>query len=497
LLPLKEESTNASRRDGIATRIDDIAKALVAAINQRNRLLEQGAVATRDDVKAPRSHRDSGWAFVRGMYIDRTNPAVGSFGGGAPLPLAYEEAVVGADRLIDELASDTERAAQLQASKDAIILLQRDSDDLKRQLADIERAEAKRCAAWNTTLVEATLPAQSPAALREWQALLQVARTALESLQTRLDELEQVQGIEKGLAARLSAAIFGTDLATPAQEEVLSTLSANAAELDDTIRQRETAINKAAGQQSERERQRQQRETRELQLTAALEAAKREAQSTWGGLLLPDDSDVAVARARIAEFEDLSEAKDRLTAATTKQERAEEALAVLAASARAIWESLGDPEPKDLRLCSERLSARLEAAETAQTARALAQQAADSARDSQRTHEATAARHEAVIATLCLAAAVASVNQLPEAENNSRRKREAQAELDRSRSQLALASRRTVDELRALLADQDAARMDTEEASYSQEQVQVDANLRIAREAEERARRDLEANRRF
>jgi hypothetical protein len=263
--------------------------------------------------------------------------------------------------------------------------------------------------------------------LREWQALLQVAGTALESLQTRLDELEQVQGIEKWLAARLSAAIFGTGLVTPAHEEVLSTLSANAAELDEAIRQREVAINKAAGQQSERERQRQQRETRELQLTAALEAAKCEVQSTWSGLLLPDDSDVTVARARIAEFEDLSEAKDRLTAATTKQARAEEALAVLAASARAIWESLGDPEPKDLRLYSEQLSARLEAAETTQTARALAQQAANSARDSQRTHEATAARHEDVIATLCLAAAVASVNQLPEAENNSRRKREAEA----------------------------------------------------------------------
>lgn len=42
-------------------------------------------------------------------------------------------------------------------------------------------------------------------------------------------------------------------------------------------------------------------------------------------------------------------------------------------------------------------------------------------------------------------------------------------------------------------SDQDAARMDTEEASRSQEQVQVDANLRVAREAEERARGDLEA----
>jgi DNA repair protein SbcC/Rad50 len=454
---LKEESTNASRRDGIATRIDEIAKALLAALQQRDRLLEQGAVATRDDVETARSHRDAGWALVRGTYIDCTNPTVGCFGGGAPLPRAYEESVVNADYLVDELASDTERAAQLQASKDAIVLLQRDSDDLKRQLADIDRAETNRCAAWNATLVEAALPPQSPAALRDWQALLQAARTAVENLQSKLDELEQVQGIEAALAGRLRAAIIGTGLAMPAQEEALSTLSATAAELDATIRQRETAVTMAAGQQAERERQRQQSVARESQLTAALDTAKRAAQSTLSGLLLPEESDVVIARARIAEFEDLSEAQDRLTAATTKQERAEEALAVLAASATAIRESLGDPEPTDLRLYSEHLSARLETAETAQTARTLAQQAADSARESQRAHEATAARHENVIAALCLAAAVASVNQLPEAENNSLRKRGAQAELDRSRSQLALASRRTVDELRALLADQDVA----------------------------------------
>jgi exonuclease SbcC len=490
---LKEESTNASRRDSIATRVDEIAKALLAALQQRDRLLKQGAVATRDDVQTARSHRDAGWALVRGTYIDCTNPTVGSFGGGAPLTRAYEEAVVNADYLVDELASDTERAAQLQASKDAIVLLQRDSDDLKRQLADIDGAETNRCAAWNATLVEAALPPQSPAALRDWQALLQGARTLVENLQSKLDELEQVQGIETALAGRLRAAISSTGLAMPAQEEALSTLSATAAELDATIRQRETAVTMAAGQQSERERQRQQRVARESQLTATLDTADRAAQSILSGLLLPEESDVAIARARIAEFEDFAEAQDRLTAATTKQKRAEEALAVLTASATAIRESLEDPEPTDLRLYSEHLSARLETAEAAQTARTLAQQAADSARESLRAHEATATRHENVIAALCLTAAVASVNQLPEAENNSLRKREAQADLDRSRSQLALASRRTVDELRALLADQDVAQMDADEASYTHEQLQVDANLRVAREVEERTRRDLEA----
>jgi len=44
------------------------------------------------------------------------------------------------------------------------------------------------------------LPSLSPAALRDEQALLPTVRKALENLQTKLDELEQVQGVEQALA---------------------------------------------------------------------------------------------------------------------------------------------------------------------------------------------------------------------------------------------------------------------------------------------------------
>jgi uncharacterized protein YhaN len=210
-------------------------------------------------------------------------------------------------------------------------------------------------------------------------------------------------------------------------------------------------------------------------------------------LRLAQDAGVEVARARLGEFDELEAAKDRLATAEAKQNRARHALSVLVNAAHAIAKTLGDQELIDTRLYIERLSTRLESAEQVRASRALAQNALDTALESQRNHEGTAARHEGHLASLCKAAGVESAPLLPEAEEQSRRKREAQTEVDRASSQLAQASRRTIDELRTLLVDQDSARIDAEEATCMQEQADLDAKLRVARESEEVARRALEA----
>lgn len=490
---MKQENAHATRRNELEKRIGQVSEALHKELSQRDRLLAKGEVPTRDDVEKARTHRDAEWALVRGIYIDGTGPATDTLARGKPLPAAYEDAVIQADRLVDDLASDTERAAALQSSKQAIESLERDCGELKRQLEELDQDEETRQATWHQTLVAANLPAQSPAALRDWQALLPAARTACEALQSRLDEFEQVQATEQALASQLRAAIVATGLAMPAGDARLSTLAATASEVDAEIRQRETAINQAAGKRVERERQLQQRAAREDELTNALRIARDAARPALAGLLLPGDTTVAVARARMREFEDLLDARDRLAAAQARERRANQALSLLEVSARAIWQALGESEPLDLRLYIEQISARLVAAEEVRTKRKLAQQALEAARKTQREHEDTAARHQQVLSALCLAAGVDSANLLPEAEEQSRRKREAQSEVDRSSSHLAQASRRSVDELRSLLADHEAARMDADETSFSYELSQLEPHLRAARDGEELARRALEA----
>jgi len=490
---LTEQSGYSTRRAGLEARVGEITNALPTALGDRDLLLQRGSVATRDDVDLARQHREAGWALVRGKCVDGTNPSIQDYAGVQPLVQVYELAVVKADQVVDAFASDTERAAQLQGRNRVIETLERDRDALVQQLAEIDRTDHIRQASWAESLAALGLPPLSPAALRDWQALLPTARASCEALQAKLDEFEEGQSKERAIAARLRAAILGTALATPTGDQSLSTLAATAAELEDVMKRREAAFHKAAGKDTERERQRQQMAIRETTLRSALQSAKDALGLAMTELLLPVDSKVSVARARLTEFDELIEAKTRLTAAQTRKQRAQESLSVLTTSALAIRESLGDAEPTDLRLYAEKIGARLEAAEAVQTARLLAQQAVDSARSSQRDHERTAERHEKVIATLCVAAGVESIIQLPEAEAQSRRKRDAQEEVDRTGKQLAVASRRSAEELRALLADQDLAQMDADEVSHAQEQIQIDERLQITRAREEVARRELEA----
>ena len=490
---MKQENAYATRRNELEKRIDQVSEALCNEVAERDRLLAKGEVPTRDDVEKARSHRDAEWLRVRHIYIDGTESPTDGLNGGKPLPAAYEDAVIEADSLIDELASDTERAAALQSSKRQIETLERDGHDLEDQFEELDRNEEARQATWHQTIAGADLPILSPAALRDWQALLPAVRAACEALQSKLDEFALVQATEQALAGQLRAAIIGTGLAVPTKDARLSTLLATASDVDAEINQRETAINRAAGKRLERERQLQKNAARENELTTALLTAKDALKPALAGLLLSKDTTVAVARARIGEFEDLLEAQDRLAKAQSKERRASQALTLLDDAAKAICQMLGGPEPADLRLYVEQVFARLNAAEAVQTERTLAQQALEAAQKTQREHEDTGGRHQQVLSALCLAAGVESVNQLPEAEEQSRRKREAQSEVDRSNSQLALASRRSVDELRTLLADYDAASMDADEMSFSDELNQLEPNLQAAREHEESARRALEA----
>jgi len=490
---MNQQKRNATRREERETRIDEISAALSTAIERRDLLLEQGSVPTPDDVQQARSHRDLGWSLVRGTYIDGTNPSTGAFAGGRPLADVYQEAVADADRLVDMLAGDSERAAQLQSRQRTIAGLERDRDELKRQLDDIGREEGEQLAGWHQTLASAQLPELSPTALRDWQALLVPARIACETLATKLDELEQLQGTEQGLMVNLREAILGTGMGSPSTGAALSTLSATAAEIEEEIKQREKAINTAAGKQLERDLQRQQTSAREAELTAALQSALAALKPALADLLLGHDASLAVALARLGEFQELRDARDRLTAAEAKERRAREALSVLEHAARVIAKTLGDPEFVDIRLYVERLLTRLELAEDVQSLRTVARSALENALARRREHEETASEHEQVLVGLCSAAGVDSSNLLPEVEEQSRRKREAQVEFDRASSQLAQASRRTTEELRTLLIDNDTARMDTDEASCIQEQGQVDQQLRAARESEETARRALDS----
>lgn len=484
---------NTTRRDALEFRIGEIGAALAIETVQHDQLLAGGAVPTADDVQSSRAHRDLGWDLVRGTYIDLTLPSIDAYSGSRPLPQVYEEAIQKADLLADELARDTAHAAQLQNSLRAIKRLEDDREELTRQLAHLVAEANDHAQGWDRRLNEQHLRVMTPGELREWQGLLTTARQAIEAMQRKRDEEETARAIELSLAATLRLALTSTEMARPGEDVPLRTLLAMAIEIEDEIKQREKDLNTSAGKRQEREQLRQQMLGREQELEQEFRTAKEALEPVFAEFLLSRDAIVPMARARLDEFDTLVAAQEKQNAAAIKVVRSREALATLERQAGAIVEALGDPPPPDLRLYIDQLTARLTRAKENQNARAFAEQALENALSTQHDQEETAAKHAGALTALCGAVGVTSATMLPDAEDRSRRKREAQAEVDRSRAQMAQASRHSIEALRTLLEGQDAAHMDADEENCTAELTTLEEQLRAARGREEETRRALEA----
>jgi uncharacterized protein YhaN len=98
-----------------------------------------------------------------------------------------------------------------------------------------------------------------------------------------------------------------------------------------------------------------------------------------------------------------------------------------------------------------------------------------------------------VLTLLCSAAGVQGVDQLKEREDMAARKRKAQAELTILRQQLIQASSRGEESLRQSLAGKDVITIESERDSCRREIEQREQQQSAARQAEEQARRNIEA----
>lgn len=487
-LALKEESDGKSGCDGLQLRIQDILKAL-PLVHQREQALSVGsALATRDDVGAARLRRDQGWEQVRSIYIDRT---VTSEAGHATSN-DYADAVREADRVVDVFASDTARAAQLEGVRKEISVLEGDREQLQKSLGELDAANALRNGNWYTTLTHGGLPGLAPSALREWHGLLPAARQALDQLKAKQDDLASALELEHTLASGLATALNALKETLPAGTS-LAVLTAMASTLEQTYRQRQRAIDAARGEQQQKERDFKQRAEHLQSLKLALKKAEALVAPMLEAVYLPLGTSVEVAYARLVEFDDLLAADANRATADVKEQRAQQALKILIDNVEAVRNQLSDTPSVDMRAYVDDLVSRLDVTLRTEAARALAQHGLSAAQENQKAHQSTLAQHQATLTALCVAAAVDSAAMLPEAEENSRRKREAILDIDKARKHLTAVTSRDEQALRKSLVDWDATGADAQEAALAYEQSQADEHLKTTRIAEESARREVEA----
>lgn len=518
----------ASERHEKTRRIDEARQALAQQQAAIHALLAHGPVPTHEEVNSARLARQTGWSWVRKMYIDKAGgqpgpagdtSALDAFAQGQPLPARYEDAVATADRLVDLLASDTGRVTRLEAARRQFAQLTGDVAQHQAGLQQIDARQAALDADWQQTLAAAGIAAMPPGQLRDWQARLAQALAAFDSLQALVDDHAAARAAEQALTQRLRLALarvgghgkpaaddangreasrqrslMDFDENRDAEADAPVQLATWIAMADDALRQIQLRIEddaRAAGQAQQLQRQLDSHATAQQELTAQLGQARARFAACLASLYLPPGAGAATAKARLAEFSQLASAQAALYDAQTRQASYSAALGVYTDAAAGIAAALGEPAPASLLLAAERWAARLAAAVAQQSRAALLQQQLATAEQALASSQSRAVQHQATLARLCQAAGVGLPAELPAAEENARRKRQALRDSQAASDQLAQASRKTSSALQQLLGARSAEQLRHEEAELAQQRVALDGALEQARAADEAARREL------
>lgn len=487
-------SLDAERADR-QRRLDEIDEA--QAVQQRaiDDLLAHGPVPTHDDVRAARGARDHTWLEVR-THLQPGAPPVP-----AGLPAALEHAVAHADALVDQLARDTGRVASLEAARRQLASLARDRAAREAEQVSLDARQAAADAAWSAQLAHARMPALPPAAARGWLERLGHALAACDTLQRHRDELDDARAVETALTARLQDALHALQVHQPEPHtgtaQPLATLQALAEHELTQIEQLTAARNHAAGQAEAMRRRVEAHAALDQRRAADLATARRVFEAELPALRLDASATMAVARARLAEFERLAASCAACDAAAQRVDSLRAALQAHQQDADAVALALDEPPPADLLLAADRWAARHHLARDQQAASALALQRQQAARDAMQADDAKALRHQAALERLCGEAGVRTVADLPLAEERSQRKRQALRDAAEAARLLAAASRRSVDDLHRLIGGREPEALHADEQRLEHRLATLGAALAQARATEEQARRardDIDAS---
>lgn len=481
-----------SKRIEKVKRVEEMQESIAEQQDAINDLLAHGQVPTHDEVHHARAHRQEGWTLVKATYIEGAKPDIQSFAQSRPLAEVYEQAVSDADLLIDRLAGDTGRVTKLEATQRQLAALDR---DLKLRQGEIQAIDAEQRefeVTWKKTLAQAGIPIMPPAELRDWQDLLASVLTAFDELQAKRDELQHAQDLEKSLANKLHQAVTRLGITKVDDDDPLGTLVAVA---EDNVKQVDgliAASNNTAGQALQFQRQAELHSTRDVELVDDANATRSAFSAHMAGLMLGDDATVAMAKARLAEFDLLLAANESLFEAQSRRTTHAGTLSVYQETASSIAAALSEPLPKDVTLAAEIWSARLGNSQAQQSKLDIAKQKLATAEQALSNNQAKAARHQSTLKRLCVSAGVQNAGELPEAEEKSNRKRQSMRDANAAADQLAKVSHHGVKELQELLAGRDHNALRTEESRIEQELIRISERLETARTAEETARRELD-----
>ena len=468
---------------------------------RQRQLAAQGEVVTAETLRLARERRDDGWTRVRNAYVDRTEDAVElgrAFDADRLLPDAFEAAQEEADRQADLLRADARRAAASEECSTRIEQMEARRREIAAALAPLGARRESVLAGWTARLSQARLPALDADALREWQG----RRDVVLEFAARLAGLRSDRdGVVAEASAAASALIVTLRAAGQTVPEVKSGGEVDA--LPSLIAQAFQWEKKAAESEAERgarakalrvqQAERKKVETLIVQTETDLRRNEGALDAWHARLFLPSASSSETVKARLEELDALARQSTVLNDARQAQASHQAAVDDIEARAAQLAMLVGEPGPVSVDDFADRLRRRLAASRESEQERNTLIRDQDRAQQQKRQAETELAQQGAVLARLCSAAGVATADLLPEREESAARKREAQARQSTFREQLAQTSARPEEALRQSLAGQDAVAIESERDRCRLEIGQRETEQASARQAEEQARRALEA----
>ncbi|MFM8333607.1 MAG: ATP-binding protein, partial [Candidatus Methylumidiphilus sp.] len=460
----------------------DIAKQTLL----RQQLAAEGEVVTADTLRQARHRRDAHWREVRQACADN------ALDSGHCLD-TFEAAQDEADRQADLLRADAKRAAEFQVCTTRIEQMEQRRQEIAAELEVLAKRAAGLRSDWAQRLAQAGLPALSAEALREWQAQRRNALDIAERHAAAETTLAQLQAAAQQAASDLADALKASG--HPAQE--------TAADLPALLEQA-AAWDKASTEAQAKHEERVKTAQAQAADLAEIERQTADAEAAWqrhharaqdwhSRLWLNPDSSSEAVKARLEELDAYARQAAALADAKLRLAQGQAALDEFNAAARQLADLLHEPAPAQADDFAENLRKRLGLSQQAETQRNSLRLELGKAEKKLRQAQAGHDAQTAALARLCLAAGVADRADLPVQEALAAQKRQAQENLSRLCQQLRQASPRTETELRQALADRDAIRLDTEREQCKAEIARLEQEQAAARQAEEHARRALEA----
>lgn len=482
-----------TERSQKSERIEEMQNTITKLEKTIRELLAQGDVPTHEQVRQARDHRQEGWRLVKAIYVNGETVDIEPFAQGRALTNAYEKTVTQADLEIDRLALDTDRVSRLEAEQNERAAVEGDLKLRRSEVLAIDEQKKLFDTVWGEVLTQAGIAYMPVAQLRDWQGLLAKTLLTLDVLQTKRDENTRVCTLQKTLADKLCMAINGMAITKVEVNDPLDTLVAVADDDLEQVRRRLAARDNAAGQTLQLQRQQEEYGQKDGEMLANVNTCKVAFSDQMAKLLLAKDATVAMAKARMLEFEEFAAAHKAMLEAQGKYNTFSGALTAHLGTGSSIAGFLAEPLPKDIILTAELWARRLQVAQDTQASLVQAELALLLAEQAQTNTDAKTARHQAALVLLCEAAGAQTSADLPLAEERSNRKRQAMHDANAATDQLALATKRTVAELTELLKERDQDALRVEEARIDQAIVGFREGLDLARTADEAARRELDA----